>query len=162
MLACSGTLIFQCWPVRAAWTFSIRATSHCFSNSTFSAIGLTNSSINCATDFLLAALPIPAGQQTHKDNPGPHSQPRLLRLCSRNSQSSETSQLLRRVRPTLAQRIQRLEHDRTLRWYNRSLTTSSTTTLRFNPRLDQRRSQPLLGFTRSNSQHQFIRIPSPQ
>lgn len=59
MLACSGTLIFQCWPVRAAWTFSIRATSRCFSNSTFSAIGLFNSSTNCATDFLLAALPIP-------------------------------------------------------------------------------------------------------
>ncbi|KXT12387.1 hypothetical protein AC579_1709 [Pseudocercospora musae] len=59
MLACSGTLIWQCVPIDAAWDFSKKATANCFSNNTFSAIGLTNSSINCATDFLLAALPIP-------------------------------------------------------------------------------------------------------
>ncbi|EME82558.1 uncharacterized protein MYCFIDRAFT_33469, partial [Pseudocercospora fijiensis CIRAD86] len=59
MLACSGTLIWQCVPIDAAWNLSKKATAKCFSNNTFSAIGLTNSSINCTTDFLLAALPIP-------------------------------------------------------------------------------------------------------
>ncbi|KAI5358157.1 hypothetical protein Slin15195_G064840 [Septoria linicola] len=59
MLACTGTLVFQCWPIKAAWTFALGDSASCFSNDTFSAIGLTNSSINCATDFLLAALPIP-------------------------------------------------------------------------------------------------------
>lgn len=59
MLACTGTLVFQCWPVRAAWDFAARQTANCFSNNTFSAIGLTNSSINAATDLLFAILPIP-------------------------------------------------------------------------------------------------------
>ncbi|KAF2215551.1 hypothetical protein CERZMDRAFT_34355 [Cercospora zeae-maydis SCOH1-5] len=59
MLACTGTLVFQCWPIRAAWDSAARQTASCFSNDTFSAIGLTNSAINVATDFLLAALPIP-------------------------------------------------------------------------------------------------------
>ncbi|KAM3425483.1 hypothetical protein BST61_g7429 [Cercospora zeina] len=59
LLACTGTLVFQCWPVTAVWNSTVRKTATCFSNDTFSAIGLTNSSINVATDFLLAALPIP-------------------------------------------------------------------------------------------------------
>ncbi|CAK1357409.1 hypothetical protein CB0940_07853 [Cercospora beticola] len=59
MLACTGTLVFQCWPIKAAWDFAARQTASCFSNDTFSAIGLMNSCINVVTDFLLAALPIP-------------------------------------------------------------------------------------------------------
>ncbi|KXS97313.1 hypothetical protein AC578_10745 [Pseudocercospora eumusae] len=59
LIACSGTLIWQCVPIDAAWDFSKKATANCYSHNTFSAIGLTNSSINCATDFLLAALPVP-------------------------------------------------------------------------------------------------------
>lgn len=60
-LTCLGTLIFQCTPISAAWDFSIRAkpSTDCFSNDTFTAIGLFNSIINCITDFLLAVVPIP-------------------------------------------------------------------------------------------------------
>lgn len=60
-LTCLGTLIFQCTPIAAAWDFSIRAkpSTDCFSNDTFTAIGLFNSIINCITDFLLAVVPIP-------------------------------------------------------------------------------------------------------
>lgn len=56
-----GTLIFNCIPIAASWDFSLRAkpSTNCFSNDTFTAIGLYNSSINCATDFLFAILPIP-------------------------------------------------------------------------------------------------------
>lgn len=62
MLACTGTLVFQCWPIRAVWTFQYE---YCFSNATFAAIGLTNTSINCATDFLLATLPVPVIVRLH-------------------------------------------------------------------------------------------------
>lgn len=62
MLACTGTLVFQCWPIRAVWTFQFE---YCFSNATFAAIGLTNTSINCATDFLLATLPVPVIIRLH-------------------------------------------------------------------------------------------------
>jgi hypothetical protein len=65
MIACTGTLVFQCWPISAAWSSSTRDPTRCFSNSTFSSIGLANSSINCATDFLLAVLPIPVIVHLH-------------------------------------------------------------------------------------------------
>ncbi|KAK5165791.1 uncharacterized protein LTR77_008714 [Saxophila tyrrhenica] len=58
-LACAGTLIFSCVPVSAAWNFAEQATAKCFSNDTFSSIGLFNSIINIATDFLFALIPIP-------------------------------------------------------------------------------------------------------
>lgn len=56
-----GTLIFNCIPIAASWNFELRAkpSTNCFSNDTFTAIGLYNSSVNCATDFLFAILPIP-------------------------------------------------------------------------------------------------------
>lgn len=56
-----GTLIFSCVPIDASWNMSIRQkkSTHCFSNNTFAAIGLLNSSINCTTDFLFAIIPIP-------------------------------------------------------------------------------------------------------
>jgi hypothetical protein len=59
MMACSGTLIFQCIPIHAAWDFAARPTAKCFSKDAFSAIGLTNSCINVVTDFLFALLPVP-------------------------------------------------------------------------------------------------------
>ncbi|CZT22221.1 uncharacterized protein RCC_08090 [Ramularia collo-cygni] len=61
LLACLGTLIWQCVPVQAAWDFSLRAEpgTTCWSNDTFAAIGLFNSAINCVTDFMFAMLPIP-------------------------------------------------------------------------------------------------------
>lgn len=49
-IACAGTLIFQCFPVEAAWDSSLRpapmgtGTAHCYSNTTFRNIGLMNSS----------------------------------------------------------------------------------------------------------------------
>ncbi|CAK3762506.1 hypothetical protein AC579_1709 [Lecanosticta acicola] len=60
-LSCLGTLIFQCIPISAAWDSSLRAekSTTCFSNSTFTDIGLINSTINCVTDFILAVLPLP-------------------------------------------------------------------------------------------------------
>ncbi|KAK4503764.1 hypothetical protein PRZ48_004679 [Zasmidium cellare] len=60
-LSCMGTLIFNCTPIAASWDFQLRSkpSTRCFSNNTFTAIGLYNSSVNCATDFLFAALPIP-------------------------------------------------------------------------------------------------------
>jgi len=57
--ACVGTLVFQCWPIEAAWDFTVRPTSRCFSTDTFRSIGLFNGSINIATDVLFAVLPIP-------------------------------------------------------------------------------------------------------
>ncbi|KFY31692.1 hypothetical protein V493_00891 [Pseudogymnoascus sp. VKM F-4281 (FW-2241)] len=58
-LACIGTLIFQCIPVRAAWDFQLRPHAKCFSNDTFMAIGLFNGAVNIATDVAFALLPIP-------------------------------------------------------------------------------------------------------
>ena len=79
MLACIGTLVFQCLPVNAAWSFTLREspTTKCYSVNTFRAIGLFNgcksspetllglfrlltiSAINIFTDFVFATLPIP-------------------------------------------------------------------------------------------------------
>jgi hypothetical protein len=61
MLACCGTLIFQCTPINAAWDHSVKMkpTTTCFSNDTFSDLGLWNSVTNCVTDALFALLPIP-------------------------------------------------------------------------------------------------------
>ena len=60
-LACAGTLIFACIPVSASWDFALRAnpSTKCLSVATFSGIGLMNSIVNIATDFLFALLPIP-------------------------------------------------------------------------------------------------------
>lgn len=85
-LACAGTLILQCLPVRAAWDMSLRGPPYgtgdakCYSthphphnhskdcsNSilrhigqiTFRNLGLMNSSFNILTDILFASLPIP-------------------------------------------------------------------------------------------------------
>lgn len=61
MITCAGTLIWQCVPVNGAWDAAVRADPNttCWSNSTFAAIGLFNSCVNCITDFLFAILPIP-------------------------------------------------------------------------------------------------------
>jgi hypothetical protein len=42
-ISCSGTLIFACVPIEASWNFALRAHAKCFSNNTFTAIGLFNS-----------------------------------------------------------------------------------------------------------------------
>lgn len=61
MITCAATIIFACVPIEASWKFELRMNpgTRCFSNETFTMIGLINSSINCATDFLFAILPIP-------------------------------------------------------------------------------------------------------
>lgn len=61
-ISCAGTLIFNCGAhVSANWNFALRVTGQakCFSNTTFTNIGIFNSSINIATDVLFALLPIP-------------------------------------------------------------------------------------------------------
>ncbi|KAF2130943.1 hypothetical protein P153DRAFT_384158 [Dothidotthia symphoricarpi CBS 119687] len=77
VVACTGTLvcrkpqhaiciqIFQCVPVKAAWDTRLRppplgtGTAQCFTPQTFTQIGLFNTVINIATDFILALLPVP-------------------------------------------------------------------------------------------------------
>lgn len=61
-ISCAGTLLFNCGShVNANWNFALRSQSnvHCFSNATFTNIGIFNSSINIATDVLFALLPVP-------------------------------------------------------------------------------------------------------
>jgi len=60
-LACLGTLVFQCFPVNAAWDPVARMDpkSKCYSIPIFRAIGLFNGAINIFTDFAFATLPIP-------------------------------------------------------------------------------------------------------
>ncbi|ETI19928.1 hypothetical protein G647_08943 [Cladophialophora carrionii CBS 160.54] len=61
-ISCAGTLIFNCGTkVDANWNLALRATGQakCFSNTTFTNIGIFNSSVNIATDVLFALLPIP-------------------------------------------------------------------------------------------------------
>ncbi|KIX07707.1 uncharacterized protein Z518_02361 [Rhinocladiella mackenziei CBS 650.93] len=61
-ISCAGTLIFNCGTkVSANWDFELRASGEakCFSNATFTNIGIFNSSINIATDVLFALLPVP-------------------------------------------------------------------------------------------------------
>ncbi|OQV06086.1 hypothetical protein CLAIMM_10717 [Cladophialophora immunda] len=61
-ISCAGTLIFNCGTrVDANWNFALRVNGQakCFSNNTFTNIGIFNSSVNIATDVLFALLPIP-------------------------------------------------------------------------------------------------------
>ena len=75
-ISCAGTLLFACVPVAASWDFSLKAHAKCFSNNTFTAIGLYNSgesplgkaavssadkltAVNIVTDIILAVLPVP-------------------------------------------------------------------------------------------------------
>ncbi|RDL36492.1 uncharacterized protein BP5553_05844 [Venustampulla echinocandica] len=60
-VACVGTLIFQCIPIRAAWDFMLRLdpNTKCYSIDVFRSIGLFNGAINIFTDFVFATLPIP-------------------------------------------------------------------------------------------------------
>ncbi|KIW43898.1 uncharacterized protein PV06_04949 [Exophiala oligosperma] len=61
-ISCAGTLIFNCGAKpQANWDFALRVNGQakCFSNTTFTNIGIFNSSINIATDVLFALLPIP-------------------------------------------------------------------------------------------------------
>jgi hypothetical protein len=57
--------IFQCIPVQAGWDLHLRpppvgaGDARCFSRQVFAQIGLFNSIVNIATDFLLAFLPVP-------------------------------------------------------------------------------------------------------
>ncbi|KAF2205511.1 hypothetical protein GQ43DRAFT_362224 [Delitschia confertaspora ATCC 74209] len=64
-IACSMTLIFQCFPVQAAWDYRLRpppvgtGTAKCYNMTIFRNLGLMNSSFNIITDFLFATIPIP-------------------------------------------------------------------------------------------------------
>jgi hypothetical protein len=61
-LSCAGTLIFNCGAeVSANWNFALRTDgkAKCFTNNTFTNIGVFNSSINIATDVVFALLPVP-------------------------------------------------------------------------------------------------------
>jgi hypothetical protein len=57
--------MFQCTPVQAGWDIRLRpppageGDARCFSREVFAQIGLFNSIVNIATDFLLALLPAP-------------------------------------------------------------------------------------------------------
>ncbi|KAH9214062.1 hypothetical protein DL95DRAFT_246897, partial [Leptodontidium sp. 2 PMI_412] len=59
-IACWGTLIFWCLPVKAFWDFSLRRlpTTHCYPQVHFTNNSLMNTSFNMFTDVLLAALPV--------------------------------------------------------------------------------------------------------
>ncbi|EXJ83606.1 hypothetical protein A1O1_07229 [Capronia coronata CBS 617.96] len=61
-LSCAGTLIFNCGTnVSANWDLELRVNgkAKCFSNTTYTNIGIFNSSIQIATDVLFALLPVP-------------------------------------------------------------------------------------------------------
>ncbi|KAL5461630.1 hypothetical protein PMIN06_002126 [Paraphaeosphaeria minitans] len=64
-LVCAGTLVFQCFPVQAAWDSNLRpaplgiGSARCFNDTTFRNLGLMNSLFNIITDVLFATLPIP-------------------------------------------------------------------------------------------------------
>ncbi|KUJ14205.1 uncharacterized protein LY89DRAFT_131990 [Mollisia scopiformis] len=58
-LSSAGTLIFSCIPIRASWDAAGEPNAKCFSNATFTAIGMFNSCVNIVTDVLFASLPIP-------------------------------------------------------------------------------------------------------
>ena len=77
-LACLGTIIFQCLPIRAIWEVELQppiGNARCYSNSVYRSIGLFNgcmvpdihsqlrywcpTAINIFTDVLFASLPIP-------------------------------------------------------------------------------------------------------
>ena len=59
-IACWGTLIFWCLPVKAFWDVSLRRlpTTHCYPQIHFTNISLMNTSFNMFTDVLLATLPV--------------------------------------------------------------------------------------------------------
>jgi hypothetical protein len=60
-IACSATLIFQCTPISASWSISLRfqPTTHCLSPHIYVSLGLANSVANILTDVLFAVIPIP-------------------------------------------------------------------------------------------------------
>ncbi|KAK2629560.1 hypothetical protein QTJ16_000380 [Diplocarpon rosae] len=55
----SLTIIFSCLPIRASWDRASEPDAKCFSTSTFTYIGMSNSVVNILTDVLFASLPIP-------------------------------------------------------------------------------------------------------
>ncbi|KAK0105162.1 hypothetical protein ONS95_004440 [Cadophora gregata] len=59
-IACWGTLIFWCLPVKAFWDVSLRRlpTTHCYPQIHFTNISLMNTAINMFTEVLLATLPV--------------------------------------------------------------------------------------------------------
>ncbi|KAF2754988.1 hypothetical protein EJ05DRAFT_118501 [Pseudovirgaria hyperparasitica] len=57
-LTCLIILIFQCKPIHAAWDTNV-SDAKCYSSRIFIDIGITNSSVNIATDILFATIPIP-------------------------------------------------------------------------------------------------------
>ncbi|KAH8425069.1 uncharacterized protein LDX57_002817 [Aspergillus melleus] len=73
-IACILALIFQCWPVEAAWDVELKKTGKCYSIDTYLRIGQFNSgmlrfycmllpetdcsAINIITDFIFATLPV--------------------------------------------------------------------------------------------------------
>ncbi|MCJ1403806.1 hypothetical protein MMC11_007029, partial [Xylographa trunciseda] len=58
-LVAAMTLIFSCVPPAANWDPTLLPTAKCFSLSTFTAVGLLNTSVNIVTDVLFVILPIP-------------------------------------------------------------------------------------------------------
>ncbi|PBP16420.1 hypothetical protein BUE80_DR012875 [Diplocarpon rosae] len=55
-----STIIFSCLPIRASWDRASEPDAKCFSTSTFTYIGMSNSVVvNILTDVLFASLPIP-------------------------------------------------------------------------------------------------------
>ncbi|CZT48432.1 uncharacterized protein RSE6_09120 [Rhynchosporium secalis] len=59
-VACWGTLVFWCLPVRAFWDVSLRRlpSTYCYPIDQFTNVSLMNTSFNIATDVLLASLPV--------------------------------------------------------------------------------------------------------
>ncbi|KAL5117921.1 hypothetical protein ACEQ8H_004240 [Pleosporales sp. CAS-2024a] len=61
-IASNAVMMFQCTPIKASWTFSLRPPvghAKCYSPKVFQSVGVFNSSVNIATDLLFAILPIP-------------------------------------------------------------------------------------------------------
>ncbi|PLB47480.1 hypothetical protein P170DRAFT_385163 [Aspergillus steynii IBT 23096] len=57
-IACILALVFQCWPVEAAWDVELKKTGKCYSVDAYLRIGQFNSAINIITDFIFATLPV--------------------------------------------------------------------------------------------------------
>ncbi|EAW12395.1 uncharacterized protein ACLA_063640 [Aspergillus clavatus NRRL 1] len=57
-ISCCLSIVFQCYPVSAAWDFAQKQTATCYSMQTYLAVGQFNSAINIITDFAFATLPV--------------------------------------------------------------------------------------------------------
>jgi hypothetical protein len=85
-LACLGTIIFQCLPVRAIWEMDLQppfGNARCYSNSVYRSIGLFNGCTFSNIGFSAQVLTPCSNQHLHR---------RFFRIASDPSNSDFTSQ----------------------------------------------------------------------